>query len=395
MTIAEIINNVKHVVDDAQEMADGNTIFKKLRNFFIKPRKDIEMCPYRNNLYENTFQVYSLYGGGKYEKIPPLKPAGVLDVSGLDIQTTQKARQAYVEMLTGQKDFGHNVIQRHYVSADKFKEINDFLKEAAPEIERENTFTQAVYDNLSESQKEKLREFSKKDIKLQTRDFDTYINIAKDAEKINLYANFIKENLDRKYGEGGFVIKGIGNSPATFLTILKEKGVDAQTIPFSRGVLHNIGWDVYTTKDTTEKIDWEKYFEAFGLTKKSADELKAQNKKLIILDYTDTGSTKDVLKTIISRFDLSIYRPDYVFEELEDLCKTGNSKTDERFILEYLECRKGKLYSTCPNAGETFGFYKNTEKIKDLFKWHPLTKLLFFNIYDRSELLKEALKKIK
>ena len=128
------------------------------------------------------------------------------------------------------------------------------------------------------------------------------------------FSNIVKDKLDKKYGQGGYVLIGIGSSPSCMLELIKEKGVETINMPFSKDVLNNSGCWV---KNSSKQIDWAKYLKNFSLSVEDIEKYKKDNKKVVILDYEGTGRTKELLEYKL-KYDAKLQPTDYEFEDLPE-----------------------------------------------------------------------------
>ena len=350
LTPAQMINNLKFAVMTAEKLSQDsqNGLWNKICNHFKKTvLKELNQDS-RNKIFNNTIYQYEAKDSKLLEKIQA-PDKNILDTNGLEINCDEKI------------------------------ELENFLKTSAPEMEAAKSFTRDDYNKLSNKEKEQLREFVNTRFNFSYGKNRVKSIIQEDVMFLDGFSNIVKDKLDKKYGQGGYILIGIGSSPSCMLELIKEKGVETINIPFSKDVLNNSGCWV---KNSSKQIDWAKYLKNFFLSVEDIEKYKKDNKKVVILDYEGTGRTKELLEYKL-KYDVKLQPTDYEFEDLGRLCWDPDLYQTELFIENYLTQRKAKLYSTCQNAGNTTDFYENIQDYEKEYKWHPLTKLFFFAHYDQ------------
>ena len=382
LTPAQMINNLKFAVMTAEKLSQDsqNGLWNKICNHFKKPvLKELNQDS-RNKIFNNTIYQYEAKDSKLLEKIQA-PDKNILDTNGLEINCDEKDinnYKKYHSQFENQKCH-HNIIQRSIGTPDEKIELENFLKTSAPEMEAAKSFTRDDYNKLSNKEKEQLREFVNTRFNFSYGKNRVKSIIQEDVMFLDGFSNIVKDKLDKKYGQGGYVLIGIGSSPSCMLELIKEKGVETINMPFSKDVLNNSGCWV---KNSSKQIDWAKYLKNFSLSVEDIEKYKKDNKKVVILDYEGTGRTKELLEYKL-KYDAKLQPTDYEFEDLGRLCWDADVYQTELFIENYLTQRKAKLYSTCQNAGNTTDFYENIQDYEKEYKWHPLTKLFFFAHYDQ------------
>lgn len=205
-------------------------------------------------------------------------------------------------------------ICQKFLSADKKKkEINDnqdfFVKNRSLADNIFGFFTKkktkpknaAVESFLERTDKFQIRDY------LKIKPEDIY-DIKQNADLrcyyfANLNANFakgIKELLDNKYGEDGYVFVSIGTSPSLIARTLEHMGVETKYVPISK-----LGSEFFDADEFLQRPIFEKYakfLEEQGISKET---LKKRNKKFIFYDYTNSGKSLKIFERIMrEKFEL-------------------------------------------------------------------------------------------
>lgn len=393
LTPEQQINNLKFAVDCADELSRKK--HSGIRKLFTKPYKEPEeFSPYVSRgqeLFHNTLNyMYSHYVAKDTPQLnSPVSES--LDLKGLDIHPDVISKDKRTKS-SNNATFHHNIIQRSMMNDDAVAALSALIAQISPEMQEENKFTIDTYKKLTEKQKEQLRELCESTQVIKLVDLDQNIKIDEDYSAIKDYARQAKTVLDKKYGEGNYVLFGPGNSPACLLSILADEGVATKIFPFSTKVLrgscidllrqplNDNDWDKYYTR-----IDWKQYFDSFGINSEEIERMKESGKVPVVLDYVYKGETINVLKSLFNKIGLN--SDDFKFEDMSDLFVDDSEKQKQinnNFYSIFLDGKKIKLYSTCQNAGSVPEFYQDIANYEQSYDWHPFTKLLFFTHYDKS-----------
>lgn len=183
---------------------------------------------------------------------------------------------------------------------------------------RSQKFTISDYNSLSKLEKAVLREACK-----------PYKKAADDSLRVGLK---VKDNLDKKYGENGYVFGCIGTSPAGIARVLEFSGVETKYLPISR-----LNWleSTESWKEHTDKFsNYENFLKEQGLSK---EQVSKSNKEYLFYDYVQQGMSLIVFEKMMKEY-FGLDLPNVGFHNLNYLCYSSCAKNVDppRYAIDYV-----------------------------------------------------------
>lgn len=239
---------------------------------------------------------------------------------------------------------------------------------------RSQKFSISDYNSLSKLEKVVLREASKPCKKA-----------AEDSLEVGLK---VKENLDKKYGENGYVFCSIGTSPAGIARVLEFSGCETKYLPISRlNWLESIdSWKEYTDKFS----NYEKFLEEQGLSK---EQVSKSNKEYLFYDYVQQGVSLLMFERMM-REHFGLDMENVCFRNMNYLCYSSCAKNIDppQYAIDYVEryMRDSEIAKYC---GVPHLDIQEIDKVDECKKFESLQSKMFnFNLIDslaKKGLLKE------
>ena len=239
---------------------------------------------------------------------------------------------------------------------------------------RSQKFTISDYNSLTKLEKAVLREASK-----------PYKKVADDSLQVGLK---VKDNLDKKYGENGYVFCSIGTSPAGIARVLEFSGVETKYLPIS-----HLNWleSVESWKEHSDKfLNYERFLKEQGLTK---EQVSKSDKEYLFYDYVQQGMSLIVFEKMMKEY-FGLDLQNVGFHNLNFLCYSSCAKNVEPpkyaldYVSEYMEDS-----AICDFSGVPHLDIIDIDKIDECKHFESLKAKMFnFRIIDflaRKGLLKE------
>ena len=239
---------------------------------------------------------------------------------------------------------------------------------------RSKKFTIDDYKSLTKLEKSILREASKYSK-----------NAAQESLKVGLK---VKEHLDKRYGENGYVFACIGTSPAGIARVLEFTGVETKYLPISR-----LNWlkNVDAWKEHTDKFsNYEEFLKEQGLSK---EQVSASDKEYLFYDYVQQGMSLSVFEKMMKEY-FGLDLPNVGFHNLNFLCYSSCAKNVEppQYAIDYVD-----KYMDGSVIGQFSGVshldINEIDKIEECKQYENLKAKMFnFNLIDmlsKQGLLKE------
>jgi len=239
-----------------------------------------------------------------------------------------------------------------------------------------NQFEKSDYENLTDKEKEIIRKLIQKPFQDSIFEFETN-SVAVDFKTVYDFTKDFKASLDKTYSNN-YQIIGLGRSPDPFITVLKELGADATTIPFSK---KNVNPYAMGKVPDLEPTEWKNYFNRFGF---NIDKANKSNKKLIFTDYTFSGETKEVFNNIC--VDAGLDAEKYNFIPLQNLIAKTDSENIKHIKKKLFNC-DWKKYAVLPSSRDFFNDFISANMNNLDAKQTMTSKLFCFALYD--EIAKE------
>lgn len=241
-------------------------------------------------------------------------------------------------------------------------------------LSRSQKFSIKDYNSLSKLEKAVLREAS-----------SSCSQAAQDSLKVGLK---VKEHLDKRYGENGYVFGCIGTSPAGVARVLEFSGVETKYLPISR-----LNWlkSTQAWRDYADKFGkYQDFLNEQGLSK---EDVSKSDKAYLFYDYVQQGMSLIVFEEMMKEhFGLDL--PNVGFHNLNYLCYSSCAKNIDPpqysldYVSKYMCDSKIDEYGGVPHLNiseiENIVECKNHESLK--------AKMFNFNLIDslaKKGLLKE------
>lgn len=224
---------------------------------------------------------------------------------------------------------------------------------------RSQKFSISDYNSLSKLEKVVLREASKPCKKA-----------AEDSLEVGLK---VKENLDKKYGENGYVFCSIGTSPAGIARVLEFSGCETKYLPISRlNWLESIdSWKEYTDKFS----NYEKFLEEQGLSK---EQVSKSNKEYLFYDYVQQGVSLLMFERMM-REHFGLDMENVCFRNMNYLCYSSCAKNIDppQYAIDYVEkyMRDSEIAKYC---GVPHLDIQEIDKVDECKKFESLQLLFLF-----------------
>ena len=248
------------------------------------------------------------------------------------------------------------------------------LMQANRIFSRSKKFTIDDYNSLSKLEKAVLRQASK-----------SSSAVAEDSLQVGLK---VKEHLDKRYGNDGYVFCSIGTSPSGIARVLEFSGVETKYLPISR-----LNWLESTSawKNHTDKFSgYEKFLAEQGL---SPEVVSNSDKEYLFYDYVQQGMSLIVFEKMMKEhFGLDL--PNVDFHNMNYLCYSSCAKKIDppQYSLDYVRKYMGdsKIAEYC---GVPHLDIKEIDKIEECKNFESVKSKMFnFSIIDnlaKKGLLKE------
>ena len=238
-------------------------------------------------------------------------------------------------------------------------------------INKFKNFSMDEYNKLSNSEKNYLRRMSSNRIQNNTNEF---INIHESA------ASLTKQVLDKKYGEGNYVVISIGRSLSSISkTLSYQIGEDnVKQIPLS-----NAGrFQQKLNFDNNDDINkFKEYLDSIGLSK---NEIETSGKNYLIMDYCESGKSLNGAYNLLTSDDVwgkqsNVNTQDFVklFYDIDEEVFRKNNIPDKYYFLDdleiiFLQCltKKFATISRCGSLSDTINSRiqpKNMDKEQKYF----------------------------
>lgn len=200
---------------------------------------------------------------------------------------------------------------------------------------RSRKFTIADYNSLSKLEKAVLRESSSK-----------CEQAALDSLQVGMK---VKEKLDKRYGEDGYVFCSIGTSPTGVARVLEFMGAETKYLPISRlNWLHNVEeWKKHTDK-------FPKYQEFLNQQGLSKDTVSSSDKKYLFYDYVQQGMSLIVFEKMMKEY-FGLDLPNVGFHNFNYLCQSSCAKHIDppdyslKYIHKYMTDAEMSKYGGIPH----------------------------------------------
>lgn len=267
-----------------------------------------------------------------------------------------------------QVSFKHSVDTFERINS---KSLNDIFYEGS-------TFKIDSYKALTQEQKEILLKKIPYQLKF-------------DVERNYEISKKFKESLDEKYGENNYIFECIGTSPAGIGRFLEFSGIEVHYLPISalRKLVNASQLILYAHQQGIDK--YGDFLASQGI-KKGME--KETDKHILFYDYTESGTTLNTFKDILSEFyGVNVKDKKIEFRSLNsDLKKFSSSLQDEK---------EAKLYIDAYLSGERIGDYtgvphlrvNSLDYVKFLSKSKKPENARLFNFYTMYLLEQEGLLK--
>ncbi len=181
----------------------------------------------------------------------------------LPLKTTKPIKPANPKLAANKDVFNYS--NKHFSHVKVFG-VNDYLK-------------------LDKNQKAQIDDLVKDDEDI----FD-------DCDINTLIAPKLKDYLDKKYNEDGYVFISIGTSPSSIARVLEFMGVEVKYLPVSG--LKN--FDIYSDVEIEAGAKGTKEYKKFLDKQKINDRhIKKSKKKYLFIDYTDSGKSLKIYQDLI------------------------------------------------------------------------------------------------
>lgn len=165
------------------------------------------------------------------------------------------------------------------------------------------------------------------------------------TENVLNTALMIKQNLDKKYGEGKYVFCSIGRSPALYANVLESMGVETKTCIYS---IHREEQDLIYSKQALEL--YKDYLDKIGI---SSEKVKNSDKTFVFTDYVSLGHTIREFEKLIKDDRIGLDLENVKIEDMNNLAISGKSKYGyydyyENNYLNYMNDNLLKKYAYIP-----------------------------------------------
>ena len=186
-------------------------------------------------------------------------------------------------------------------------------------------------------------------------------------------ANSIKDNFDKKYGKGKYVVIIIGRSLSSIGKILGYKiGEDnVKNIPLSKAGYYNFKWKLKELNDSGAIKNFKKHLETLGITE---EKIKKGDKKYIITDYCISGKSLDGAENLLNM----TFNCNNLFIKEDFLQQLGDENIKE-ITDRYLNRCDFKDFSF---VKESYDIKNNSKKIIHPFLAKRSKKLVWFKLLD-------------
>ena len=282
------------------------------------------------------------------------------------------------EFMTPHEQYIHEVKQMIY---DKI------LKGIMPEeiwqgfaaLRKLGNFTISEYKKLTQEELDRIRKLA-----------NAYIDLKHNIYNIDIYnhdivASGIRDELNRRFGEGNYVVISIGQSLSSICKCLGYKigENDVKQLPMSSAYR-------FLNMEKCKKEDFDKFRQYLALIGLSKEEVKASEKQYIFMDYCFSRRS---LKGVENLFKSKIYGnlDNVQFIDIAEILKTikpeqpkyefwPGIKTYADEILEKLRVGAFKRYSVVKGS-HLLGNTKNAVIKPDDFKLEP--RIFMFELLDK------------
>lgn len=229
---------------------------------------------------------------------------------------------------------------------------------------RSQKFSISDYNSLSRLEKAVLRQVSK-----------PYKQAADDSINVGVK---VKEHLDKRYGNGGYVFCSIGTSPAGIARVLEFSGVETKYLPISRLA-------AYYEDDSYKKFEdkfgpYQKFLDEQGL---DSETVSSSGKEYLFYDYISTGRSLDVFKKMMQEY-FGLNLPNVNFHSADFLCYSSCAKNIDppQYAIDYV-----RKYMRDSEMAEISGVphlnIQEIDKIDECKKFESMQSKMFnFNVID-------------
>lgn len=216
-----------------------------------------------------------------------------------------------------------------------FSKQAELQNQAQKIFSRSKKFTIEDYNALTKLEKSVLREAS-----------SGCEQAALDSLQIGIK---VKEKLDSRYGDEGYVFCSIGTSPTGVGRVLEFMGAETKYLPISRlNWLHNVeDWKKHTNKFS----NYQDFLNEQGLSK---DSVSSSNKKYLFYDYVQQGMSLIVFEKMMKEY-FGLDLPNVVFHNFNYLCQSSCAKNIDppdyslKYIHKYLTDAEMSKYGGVPH----------------------------------------------
>lgn len=263
------------------------------------------------------------------------------------------------------------------------------------DLECESSFVSFLHRGKQNAKKPPLSKFSKFDVEeykslgwFEKRKIRKELDSLKGAEKIaNLTtaaAEILKEEYDKKYGEGNYVYISIGRSCSSVAKALEYMGIESKIAPMSR--LMEIEID---KKKFLENEGLDKYIDFLHNMGLSPKEVKNSGKHYIFQDYTSSGKSlrafEELMRSEKVGLDLENVHFESINEKLFEITQQYKPRypdfNEQAFIrsLSFCNCKKYSVIGKLDywHMGDVL------ESLHPIFKISEDAKVFNFALMDR------------
>ena len=201
----------------------------------------------------------------------------------------------------------------------------------------------------------------------------------KELAQLNCYAaNKVKTELDKKYGEGNYILIALGRSVSSIAETLGCMGVDTKIIPISG--LRNREVDNIPEKDLHL---YKTFLVQKGLSKTELD--KNKEKKYIVIDYAYYGRTLEKATKLLKKNELLGDKPNLISMSINNILGEDFNQKQFRTLFQYNRFKDysyvGRLH--VDNLKDVYN-QCSPERIKEYQGniTQGLRKLFWFSVFD-------------